>query len=122
MRSPAIVITDPLMIAVICMLAFVVVISYPLLQSRGVRVSMVKYASLLVVLSYCLYYQNLVPLAVFAFPLSLIWFPDFWGQYQGYLHRQYIDEPTHPIVVSICGWLLLTAFPAFWIWVLQAKM
>jgi hypothetical protein len=50
--------------------------------------------------------------AVLVVPLALIWFPEELGSFKGYVGRGgNIDTETHPILVSIMGWLILVGLP-----------
>lgn len=44
--------------------------------------------------------------AITLFPLSLIWFPDFWGQPGGRITRE-----TPAPVVEVAGWVVLVGGP-----------
>ena len=51
--------------------------------------------------------------------LALIWFPGALGGFRGYLYlgtHARIDRKTHPLLVSVMGWLLLLALPAVIYW------
>jgi hypothetical protein len=50
-------------------------------------------------------------------PLSLIWFPEHWGNYTGFFQGQYIDQKTPPVVISCMGWFFLIVFPLLLYWI-----
>lgn len=57
--------------------------------------------------------------AFLMFPLSLIWFPEFFGSFTGYLGRGgHIDTESPPFLISILGWMFLLA-PAMLIYFSQ---
>jgi hypothetical protein len=53
---------------------------------------------------------------IFLWPLSFIWFPEYWGSYTSFLRGQYIDQQTPPILVSFMGWFFLVGFPLMYAW------
>lgn len=62
----------------------------------------------------------LVPLAAgLLIPLALIWFPQAIGNATNYrVNRQYIDQPTPPILIALAGWFFLVGVPLiiWWNW------
>ena len=47
-----------------------------------------------------------------AFPLALIWFPEYFGAMTGYVGQGgRIDTETPPWLVSLAGWFFLVGFP-----------
>jgi hypothetical protein len=54
--------------------------------------------------------------AVLLFPLSLIWFPEFWGDHLSFR----ITRKTPEAVVSVAGWFLLFAIPGLFYFVARA--
>ena len=45
-------------------------------------------------------------------PLSLIWFPEFFGSFTGYVGRGgNIDTESPPFLVAFFGWCFLVGFP-----------
>lgn len=52
------------------------------------------------------------------FPLALIWFPEEMGNYTGFYRGKYIDTPTPPILITLCGWFFLVGMPLilYFIW------
>ena len=51
-------------------------------------------------------------------PLALIWFPEFFGSFTGYVGRGgNIDTETPPFLVTFFGWFFLVGFPILsYIW------
>lgn len=54
--------------------------------------------------------------------LSLIWFPEFWAQYQGFIWGGYVSEKSPPIVIAFVGWLFLIPPPLTIHWVPNLKL
>ncbi|MBL9081817.1 MAG: hypothetical protein JNK76_08435 [Planctomycetales bacterium] len=49
---------------------------------------------------------------VLLLPLALIWFPEEFGSFTGYIgHGRRIDAETPPVLISLLGWLLLLGIP-----------
>ena len=47
-------------------------------------------------------------------PLALIWFPDYFGDFTGYVGRgASIDSETPAVIISGFGWLILIGVPAW---------
>ncbi len=44
-------------------------------------------------------------------PMSLIWFPEFFGDYIGPSRGFYINNPTPPFLVAAAGWFFLVGIP-----------
>ena len=79
---------------------------YPLIKTERLRVAPSKIVALVIAAGICLYSG--------AWPLSLIWFPEYWGACRGFIFRgQYIDEESPPILIAWIGWLFLIVFPLF---------
>ena len=89
---------------------------YPFLKTERFRVTPSKVAALVIVLGICAYRRNVMFLVIFLWPLSLIWFPEYWGSCTRFLRGPYIDEKSPPIVVSLMGWFLLVVFPLLLLW------
>lgn len=50
-------------------------------------------------------------------PLSLIWFPEEWGNYTGGIGHHYgSTSPTPPFLVCFMGWFLLVGLPLIIAW------
>lgn len=50
--------------------------------------------------------------AVLLLPLGMIWFPDEFGSFTGYVGRGgFIDTDTPPYLVSFLGWFFLAGIP-----------
>lgn len=59
-------------------------------------------------------WRSCVGLAVIMlFPLSLIWFPDHWGEHVA----GRITKETPPLIVALGGWILLIGLPAVLFWI-----
>ncbi len=93
------------------------VVVIPFLKSKSFQLTVGKIAALAVVLGYCAYHQSPFPTFLFMWPVSLIWFPEYWGKYKGSIRGPHIDEPTPPIIVSAFGWFFLIAYPALLLWI-----
>ncbi len=58
--------------------------------------------------------MTILVVAAVLVPVLLIWFPDRIGRAKGYMiNRQWVDEPTPPILISGMGWFFLVVLPAF---------
>jgi hypothetical protein len=53
-------------------------------------------------------------------PLALIWFPQPIGSASGYMiNRQYVDQPTPPVLISAAGWFFLVGLPLTYFLILR---
>jgi hypothetical protein len=53
-------------------------------------------------------------------PLALIWFPHRIGPASGYtVNRQYVDQPTPPVLISLAGWFFLVGLPLIYFLILR---
>jgi hypothetical protein len=84
---------------------------YPWVRSKNLRMTRMKVAALVIAVGIWIYLRSWPAGLIFAFPLSLIWFPEHWGNYTGFLQGAYIDEKTPPAVVVFAGWICLALFP-----------
>lgn len=58
--------------------------------------------------------------AYLVLPLALIWFPEVFGEFTGYLGRGAdVDVETPPALASAAGWFLLVGLPAI-VWLVSA--
>jgi hypothetical protein len=70
-----------------------------------------KFASLVVVLGIGIFSRNfLATVFITLWPLSFIWFPEYWGNFTGFFRWSYIDQKTPPVVVSFVGWFFLLGY------------
>ena len=106
-------------LAVLLVLAVLVasVVVLPLVKTQRFRLTAAKLTALLIVVGYCVYLWSLLPSVVFLWPLSFIWFPEYWGSFTGFIRGPYINRKSPPIVVAGFGWFFLTVFPLFLLWV-----
>jgi hypothetical protein len=52
--------------------------------------------------------------------LALIWFPHAIGSAKRYsINRQYVDEPTPPVLISAAGWFFLVGLPLIYFLILR---
>ncbi len=114
--QPVIRIENPVVVAVFIGALVVVFGLYPWMRTPRFRLTPARIAALLIVLGFCVYEQSLIPLLMLLWPLSLIWFSEFWGSYRGFFHMAYIDERSPPIVVATLGWFFLVVFPLLLVW------
>lgn len=104
--------TSMLVAFVILILGFV----SPGIRAHGFRPTAMKVVALVFALGVAIYSRW--PSAVFLLgPLSLVWFPETWGNYTGYFQGRYIDQKTPPVLISIIGWIMLVGFPLLFLWV-----
>ena len=108
---------DP--IAVFLMIAALVggVGVYPFLKTQRLVVTSWKVVALVIVAGYCVYQRSAAPMLLFLWPLSLIWFPEYWGNFTGSLRGPSIDQKSPPSVVAACGWFFLLAYPILLLWI-----
>jgi hypothetical protein len=92
---------------------------FPWVSSKGVRVTPVKVVALVIALGIGVYSRFWMMAIGFIMPLSLIWFPEHWGNYTGYFQGGYIDQKTPPVIVSFMGWIFLIGFPLMMSWIIS---
>ena len=110
----------PFHIPPIILIAFVIgiaIIITPGVRSAGVRVTPMKVAALAIAAGIAIYSRSPAIGVLLIGPLSLVWFPEAWGNYTGYFQGQYIDQKTPPVIVAIMGWLMLIGFPLLMLWI-----
>jgi hypothetical protein len=90
---------------------------FPFFKTKRFRLTASKAAALVIVLGFCVYQRSLLPSLIFLWPLSFIWYPEFWGNFTGYLRGPSIDEKSPPVVVSAFGWFFLIVFPILLMWI-----
>jgi hypothetical protein len=109
----------PFRIPTVMIFAFAVLVAgivLPGVKSRGIRFTPLKAAALAFAVGVGIYSRSLASIFLLG-PLSLVWFPETWGDYTGFFQGQYIDQKTPPVLVSIMGWLMLVGFPLLFWWV-----
>lgn len=108
-------IEDPLAVLVFSVLFVAGLVVLPAMKTGRVRVTVAKAASVILALGICAYHGSLVLILLILWPLSFIWFPEFWGNYTGFLRSPYINQKSPPVLVSLLGWFFLVAFlPLLW--------
>lgn len=110
-------IENPLIIFLLLVVVFVGVVVYPFLKTERFRLTTSKVIALLLVVGACVYYQTLWLAFAFLWPVSLIWFPEYWGNYTGFLRGPYIGEKSPPALVAAMGWFFLVIFPLILMWI-----
>jgi len=90
---------------------------YPAIKSGRVHVTSGKVVAIVLALGACVYNGTFALLLVFLWPLSFIWFPEYWGNYTGFLRVPYIDSKTPSALVSLMGWFFLAAVPPLFWWI-----
>lgn len=90
---------------------------YPFVKSEQFRITPSKTIALAIALGIAIYNGTFAFVFVFLWPLSLIWFPEYWGNYTGSLRGTYIDEKSSPILVAAMGWFFLVVFPLLFLWI-----
>jgi len=90
------------------------------------RVTLPKLIALAITIAWIVAMRNsghLMFAALMIWFLTLIWFPEYWGNYMGWMswHRVYIDQQTPPVVVAVAGWLLLIGFMLLVYWMDRAE-
>ena len=90
---------------------------YPFIKTERLRVAPSKIVALVIAAGICLYSGTFAVLLALLWPLSFIWFPEYWGAYTGFIRGPYIDEKSPPNLVTLIGWLFLVAFPLFLWWI-----
>ena len=110
-------IDDPLAALLVFALLAVGLVVYPLLKTERCSITPSKVIALVIAAGICVYSGTLTLLLVFLWPLSFIWFPEFWGNYTGLIQGRYIDVKSPPLLVSWMGWFFLVVFPALLWWI-----
>ena len=109
-------IEHPIVVGLGIVVLVVGVVVLPLIKTERLRVTRSKIAALLLVAGFSVYQGSPLPAFIALWPLSLIWFPEYWGNFRGFIRAPYIDEPSPPIVVSAFGWFFLIVFPIVVVW------
>jgi hypothetical protein len=92
-------------------------IVYPWIKSDRVKVALSKVVALAMVAGMCAYHGTFMLLLALLWPLSFIWFPEYWGSYTGFISARNIDKTSPPILVTIMGWFLLVVLPPLVWWI-----
>ena len=108
---------NPLAGFVILVVSVMGLVVYPFIKTERFRVTPSKAVALVVAIGICIYNDTFVFLLVFLWPLSFIWFPEYWGKYTGFIRGPHIDEKSPPILVSLMGWFFLVVFPLLFLWI-----
>lgn len=108
---------NPLLVLLALVLIIAGVVIYPFVRTERFRLTASKAVALVIVIGACAYYRALWPAIVLLWPLSLIWFPEYWGNYTGFLRGPYIDQKSPPALVAAAGWFFLVIFPLLLIWI-----
>jgi hypothetical protein len=115
-------IDNPLaMVVVGCLMIFGLLVA-PLMHPVGFRPRVSKVVASVIALAYAAYFQTAFPMLLCLWPLSLIWFPEYWGQYSGRVQGTHINEPSPPILVSLLGWAFLILFPILFSWITNFQL
>jgi len=89
---------------------------YPFLKTNRLRITPAKTIALVIAIGIAIYSRTFAFLLMYLWPLSFIWFPEYWSNYTGFLRGPYIDEKSPPILVSSMGWFFLVVFPVLFLW------
>jgi hypothetical protein len=109
---------DNPLVVFVGLVAFVAgLVVYPFVKTERFRVTPSKAVALLVAIAVCVYNGTLAFIVVLLWPLSFIWFPEYWGSYTGFIRGPYIDEKSPPTLVSLMGWSFLVIFPLLFLWI-----
>jgi hypothetical protein len=92
-------------------------IVYPWMKSDRVRVTPSKAVALAMVAGMCAYNGTFVFLLALLWPLSFIWFPEYWSNYTGFIFARNINKTSPPILVTIMGWFVLVVLPSLFWWI-----
>lgn len=96
--------------------AFAVVV-LPLTHSKAARPTLSKVVATGVAIGVCAYWGSLLPAVVFLWPLSLIWFPEYWADYTRPLQGTYIHRKSPPALIAAFGWLFMVLFTVLVMWI-----
>ncbi len=108
---------NPLLLVVVLVLFVAGLVVYPFLKTERFRVTPSKIVALAIAIAISIYNGTIVLLLVFLWPLSFIWFPDYWGNYTGFIRGPVIDQKSPPLLVSLMGWFFLVVFPLLFLWI-----
>lgn len=90
---------------------------FPCTKTERLRITPSKIVAVGIAIGICIYNGTLSFLLVVLWPLSFIWFPEYWGNYTGFLRGQYVDQKSPPILISMMGWFFLVVFPLLYLWI-----
>ena len=91
---------------------------YPSIKTERLRVTPSKVVALAIAVGISIYNGTFVLLMVLLWPLSFIWFPEYWGNFTGSIRGPIIDQKSPPVLVSLMGWFFLVVFPFILLWML----
>jgi len=110
-------ITNPVAVFVALTLFLAGLVVYPFIKTERFRVTPSKIVAPVIAIGICIYNGTIAFLPVFLWPLSFIWFPEYWGKFTGFIRSPYIDEKSPPMLVSLMGWFFLVFFPLLFLWI-----
>ncbi|TWU20631.1 hypothetical protein Pla52o_45090 [Novipirellula galeiformis] len=84
---------------------------YPFMMTERFRFTSAKIVAIVIAVGISIYSGTFAFVLVLLWPLSFIGFPEYWGNYTGFIHGPFIDKKSPPIVVSMMGWFFLVVFP-----------
>ena len=108
---------NSLTVFIVCVLFVGGLVVFPIIKSKRIRVTPSKVVAVVIAIGICIYNGSFTFLLVLLWPLSFIWFPEYWGNFTGYIRGQYVDEKSPPILVSLMGWFFLVVFPLLFLWI-----
>jgi hypothetical protein len=100
-----------LLLYILFLLLLAVLIVYPYRASSNRRVTAAKIVALVYVLGMYLHNRDFQFLLLALWPISFIWFPEFWGKFRQLFQSSPTAERAHPMVVSLTGWFFLLVLP-----------
>ena len=111
-------INHPLAVSVFIALYVWGLVVYPFIKTERLRVTPSKVVAVAIAVGISIYNGVVVLLMVFLWPVSLIWFPEYWGNFTGSIRGPMIDQKSPPVLVSLMGWFFLVVFPIIFVWML----
>jgi hypothetical protein len=112
-------IDNPLALFAVSALFVVGLVVYPFMKTERFVLTPSKVIALVIALGIVMYSGKLMFFLAFLWPLSFIWFPEYWGNYTGFFRGSYIDEKSPPMLMSLMGWFFLVAFPLLCLWIMS---
>jgi len=103
--------THPYVIVLALMALVSGLVVVPWMNSRPFWPAPQDLVALCVPIACCVYLWSLIPALVLLWPLSLIWFPKYWGDFTGLIQGRYINQTSPPLAVAAMGWLFLIGIP-----------
>jgi hypothetical protein len=108
---------NPFVTYVLGALFVVGLVVYPFLKTVPFRLTAAKIIAVLIAMGIAIYSGTFAISLILLWPLSFIWFPEYWGNYTGSFQGRYIREKSPPILIALMGWFFLVAFPALFFWI-----